>query len=127
MALMQIPKPLDSNNDRYERISNSVYEILQKLGLTQKESKVYLYLNKNGSKKAKEITQNQKIPRTQTYHLLTALQNKGMVTVISDKITKFEGIEFEKVLDILINNELKRIEDLQLMRSELSELWKAGF
>jgi len=127
MALMQIPKPLDSNNDRYERISNSVYEILQKLGLTQKELKVYLYLNKNGSKKAKEIAQNQKIPRTQTYHLLTALQNKGMVTVISDKITKFEGIEFEKVLDILINNELKRIEDLQLMRSELSELWKANF
>ena len=127
MALMQIPKPLDSNNDRYERISNSVYEILQKLGLTQNESKVYLYLNKNGSKKAKEIAQNQKIPRTQTYHLLTALQNKGMVTVISDKITKFEGIEFEKVLDILINNELKRIEDLQLMRSELSELWKADF
>ncbi len=127
MALMQIPKPLDSNNDRYERISNSVYEILQKLGLTQKESKVYLYLNKNGSKKAKEIAQNQKIPRTQTYHLLAALQNKGMVTVISDKITKFEGIEFEKVLDILINNELKRIEDLQLMRSELNELWKADF
>jgi len=127
MALMQIPKPLDSNNDRFERISNSVYEILQKLGLTQHESKVYLYLNKNGSKKAKEIAQNQKIPRTQTYHLLAALQNKGMVTVISDKITKFEGIEFEKVLDILINNELKRIEDLQLMRSELSELWKADF
>jgi len=127
MALMQIQKPLDSNNDRYERISNSVYEILQKLGLTQKESKVYLYLNKNGSKKAKEIAQNQKIPRTQTYHLLAALQNKGMVTVISDKITKFEGIEFEKVLDILINSELKRIEDLQLMRSELSELWKANF
>ena len=58
---------------------------------------------------------------------MTALQNKGMVTVISDKITKFEGIEFEKVLDILINNELKRIEELQSMRSELSELWKANF
>ncbi len=47
--------------------------------------------------------------------------------MISDRITKFEGIEFEKVLDILINNELKRIEELQLMRSELSELWKANF
>ena len=47
--------------------------------------------------------------------------------MISDRITKFEGIEFEKVLDILINNELKRIEELQLMRSELSELWKPNF
>ncbi len=127
MALVEIPKPLDSNNERYDQISNSAQEILQKLGLTQNELKVYLYLNKNGSKKAKEIAQNQKIPRTQTYHLLTALQNKGMVIMVSDRITKFEGIEFEKVLDILINNELKRIEDLQLMRSELSELWKADF
>ena len=127
MALVEIPKPLDSNDERYDQISNSAQEILQKLGLTQNELKVYLYLNKNGSKKAKEIAQNQKIPRTQTYHLLTALQNKGMVIMVSDRITKFEGIEFEKVLDILINNELKRIEELQSMRSELSELWKANF
>ena len=127
MALVEIPKPLDSNNERYDQISNSAQEILQKLGLTQNELKVYLYLNKNGSKKAKEIAQNQKIPRTQTYHLLTALQNKGMVIMVSDRITKFEGIEFEKVLDILINNELKRIEELQSMRSELSELWKVNF
>jgi len=127
MALVEIPTPFDSNVKRYEKTSNSVREILKKLGLTQNESNVYLYLNKNGSKKAKEIAQNQKIPRTQTYHLLTALQNKGMITVISDRITKFQGIEFEKALDILINNELKRIEELQLMRDELSELWKANF
>jgi len=58
---------------------------------------------------------------------LAALQNKGIITVISDRITKFEGIEFEKVLDILINNELKRIEELQLMMSELCKLCKANF
>jgi len=127
MALVEIPKPFNSNIERYEQISNFVQEILRKLGLTPNESKVYLYLNKNGSKKAKEIAQNQKIPRSQTYHLLTALQNKGMVIMISGRIKKFKGIEFEKVLDILINNELKRIEELQLMRSELSELWKANF
>ena len=127
MALVAIPKSSNYTIVRYEKISNSIQEILQKLGLTQNESKVYLYLNKNGSKKAKEIAQNQKIPRTQTYHLLTALQNKGIVVVISDRITKFEVIELEKVLEILINNELKRIEDLQSMRRELSELWKANF
>jgi len=127
MALVEIPKPFESNIERYEQISNFVQKFLQKLGLSQNESKVYLYLNKNGSKKAKEIAQNQKIARTQTYHLLAELQNKGIVTIISDRITKYEGIEFEKVLDILINNELKKIEDLQLMRRELSELWKANF
>jgi len=124
MALVAIPKSSNYTIGRYEKISNSIQEILQKLGLTQNESKVYLYLNKNGSKKAKEIAENQKIPRTQTYHLLTALQNKGIVVVISDRIMKFDVIELEKILDIIINNELKRLEELQSMRGKL---WKANF
>jgi len=124
MALVAILKSSNYTIVRYEKISNSIQEILQKLGLTQNESKVYLYLNKNGSKKAKEIAENQKIPRTQTYHLLTALQNKGIVVVISDRIMKFDVIELEKILDIIINNELKRLEELQSMRGKL---WKANF
>ena len=124
MALVAIPKSSNNNIGRYEKISNSIQEILQKLGLTQNESKVYLYLNKNGSKKAKEIAQNQKIPRTQTYHLLAALQNKGIVVVISGRITKFDVVELEKVLDIIINNKLKRIEELQSIRDEL---WTVNF
>ena len=127
MALLEIKKSFSSNVEKGEKISNFEQEILNKLGLTENESKVYLYLNKTGSKKAKEIAQNQKIPRTQTYHLLTTLQNKGIVVIISGRITKFVGIEFEKVLDILINNKLKRIEELQIMRSELTELWKVNF
>jgi len=125
--LVNISQSYDGNMDRYEKISNSVQEILEKLGLTKNESKVYTYLNKNRSTKAKIIAQNQNIPRTQTYHLLNELQNKGIVTMISGTPTKFKGIEFEKALDVLINNEIKRIEELQLMRNELSELWKAKF
>ncbi len=34
MALVEISKSLDSNIEKYEKISNSVKEILQKLGLT---------------------------------------------------------------------------------------------
>ena len=80
-----------------------------------------------GLKEAKEIAQYQKIPRTQTYHLLNALQNKGIVTLIFDTPTTFEGISLEKAFAILINNELKKITDLQLMSSELCELWKENF
>ena len=127
MQVVNISQSYDGNMDRYEKISNSVQEILEKLGLTKNESKVYTYLNKNGSTKAKIIAQNQNIPRTQTYHLLNELQNKGIVTMISGTPTKFKGIEFEKALDVLINNEIKRIEELQLMRNELSEIWKAKF
>ncbi len=127
MALVEIPKPFESNIERYEQISNFVQKFLQKLGLSQNESKVYLYLNKNGSKKAKEIAQNQKIHRTQTYHLLETLQNKGMITLICDRITKYEGVEFQEVFDIFINNELKRIQKLQFIRNEMYNLWCKNF
>ncbi len=127
MELAKIPKSFDPNIDRYEQIANSVQEMLIKLGLTQNESKIYLYLNKNGSTKARDVAQNQKIPRTQIYHLLTTLQNKGIVTETLESPTKFEGIELESALDILIDYKQKRIEELQLMRSELSELWKENF
>ena len=127
MQIVNISKSNNGNIDRFEKISNSTQEILKKLGLTKNESKVYLYLNKNGSAKAKIIAQNQKIPRTQTYHLLNELQNKGIVIMISDTPTKFEGVEFEKALDLFINNEIKRVEELQLMREELSEMWKTKF
>ena len=122
MELAKIPKLFDRDIDRYEQIANSVQEMLMELGLTKIESMLYLFLNKNGSTIVRDVAQNQKITRTQIYHLLTGLQNKGIVTLISDTPAKFEGIEFEKVLDILINYKQKRIEELQLMRSELSEL-----
>ena len=127
MEFTEFPKSFDRDIDGYEQILYSEYEILKKLGLTKNESNLYIYLNKNGLKEAREIAQNQKIPRTYTYRLLKELLNKGIVTLISDTPAKFEGIEFEKVLDILINNELKRIKEIQLMSSELSELWKENF
>ena len=127
MELTEIPKSFECDIDRHEQIANSAYEMMYRLGLTLNESKVYIYLNKNGSKKANDISQNQKIPRTQIYHLLNELQKKGMVTVISGIPAKFKGIEFEKVLDIFIKNELKKIEEVQLMRDELSESWKENF
>ncbi len=127
MELTEFPKSFDRDIDGYEQITNSVQRMLMELGLTKNESKLYIYLNKNGLKEAKEIAQYQKIPRTYTYRLLKELLNKGIVTLISDTPAKFEGIALEKALDILINNELKRIEELQLMRSELSELWKESF
>gem|GEM_PF-4254211 len=58
---------------------------------------------------------------------MNELQNKGIVTMTSGTPTKFEGIELEKALDVLIDNKIKRIEELQLMRDELHQLWKAKF
>jgi len=51
----------DHDIDRYEQITNPVQEMLMKLGLSQNESKVYIYLNKNGSKKLKKLPKIKKL------------------------------------------------------------------
>ncbi len=127
VALIQTPTSLENDVQRNEHIFYSIQQVLTKLGLTQNEVKIYQYLNENGLKKAKEIALSQKISRTQIYHLLNSLQNKGLITVISGRVTKFQGTEFEKTLDLLFDNEIKRFEELQLMRNELNELSRGNF
>jgi len=45
--------------------------------LTPNQSKVYLFLSKIGIKTASEVSKALRIPRTETYHLLSTLQQKG--------------------------------------------------
>jgi|GEM_PF-5389072 sugar-specific transcriptional regulator TrmB len=49
---------MDANYAEPAVTPNTILEILNKLGLTKNESKVYAYLSKNGPTKAKIITQN---------------------------------------------------------------------
>ena len=127
VALVQISKSFGRDEDRYEQIANSIENLLMELGLTQKESSTYLFLNKSGSKKAYEIAENQRVARTQVYRFLTVLQNKGLITIISDSPTKFAGIELKKALEILIDNEKQRLEQINSTRNELCELWQENF
>jgi len=56
-----------------------VKEYLITFGLTPNQIKVFFYLGKIGAKTASEIAKAVSVPRSETYHLLTALQNKGIV------------------------------------------------
>ncbi len=91
--------PIDA--EKYEEIRDE----LQKFGLTPNQVKVFFYLGKFGSKTAIEISRSLQMPRTETYHLLTALQNKGMVLASFTHPTKFSGIPFDKAIIALVNAE----------------------
>lgn len=52
---------------------------LKQIGLTSSESTVYLYLLKNGLSTPPQIAKSTKITRTNVYHLLKSLQEKGLI------------------------------------------------
>ena len=69
----------------YDKIKNE----LSKFGLTSNQSKVFLFLEKNGSSTATQVSNALKVPRTETYHLLTNLQNRGLVSASFQHPIKF--------------------------------------
>ena len=97
---------------------------LAKFGLTGNQSKVYIYLGKYGSKSAPEVCKALKLPRTETYHLLTALQNKGIVSATFQHPIKFKAVPLDKAVWILVNAEKERIKGLEKQEKDIHELWE---
>jgi sugar-specific transcriptional regulator TrmB len=105
----------------FDRIKNE----LSKFGLTQNQSKVFLYLEKYGSSTATQVSKALKVPRTETYHLLTNLQNKGIVSATFQHPIKFSALPLDKAIGTLINSEKERVKNLESQEKGLVELWDA--
>jgi len=107
----------------YRMSVDQLQDQLGKFGLTGNQSKVYIYLGKYGSKSAPEVCKALKLPRTETYHLLTALQNKGIVSATFQHPIKFKAIQLDKAVWILVNAEKERIKGLEKQEPDIHELW----
>jgi len=98
---------------------------LSKFGLTSNQSKVYIFLGKYGSKTAPEVCKALKLPRTETYHLLTTLQNKGMASATFQHPIKFSAAPLNKAIWSLVNAEKERVNTLEKQEKDLLQLWES--
>ena len=103
---------------------NDLNRLLIKYDLTPNQAKVYLYLSKIGIKTASEISKSLRIPRTETYHLLSTLQQKGIIFSVFGKPTKFNAVGIDDSIAILVNNEKNRINELETGKESIIKLWK---
>jgi sugar-specific transcriptional regulator TrmB len=87
--------------------------IFFKFGFSSNQSKVYLYLSKMGIKTASQLSKTLDIPRTETYHLLKTLQEKGCIFRIYEKPMKFGAVSIEDFLEKWIISEKNKIKKLE--------------
>lgn len=113
----------DSQLYEYKLSIEKVQAELLQYGLTSNQSKVFVYLGKYGSKTAPDVCKSLKLPRTETYHLLSALQNKGIVSATFDHPIRFTALPLDKTIWVLINSEKERVKSLEHMEKGLSEIW----
>lgn len=114
----------DSSMQSYKNSIDNLQKILSSYGLTANQSKVYIYLGKYGSKTAPQVCRTLKLPRTETYHLLTSLQNKGIVEATYEHPTQFNALPLDKTIWTLVNTQKERVKDLEREEKNIMELWK---
>jgi sugar-specific transcriptional regulator TrmB len=84
------------------------------MGLTEKETEVYIFLSQGGILRSGQIARGIKTHRTEVYRILKSLQTKGLVLATLEVPTRFKASPFEMVLDSFIKGkreEAARVED----------------
>jgi HTH-type transcriptional regulator, sugar sensing transcriptional regulator len=120
-----VDQSLDTKPQDYETLLEKLKSELSKFGLTANQSKVYLFLEKYGSSTATQVSKTLKVPRTETYHLLTSLQNKGIVSATFQHPIRFSALPLDKAIGALINAEKERVKNLESQEKNLVEIWSA--
>lgn len=110
--------------DDVKKSLGDIQDTLEKFGLTANQSKVYMFLGKNGTKTATEVFQALKLPRTETYQILSSLQSKGIISAIIGHPVKFTALEISETISSIINSEKQKIKKLEKHKAELIELWQ---
>lgn len=100
-----------------------VEQVLENLGFSPNEIKVYLTLNDHGSTKAGKISKLAKIDRSSCYNSLKILTEKGLVSyVMIGKVKWFQAAGPRRLLDYLKEQE----SDVQEILPELHMRHKAA-
>lgn len=98
----------------------SELEVLEELGLSESEAKVYLALIETGSTLAGPIIKKTGLHRGTTYQILQRLKEKGLVSsVIKGKKQYFEAVNPERLMDVLKEKQDKLSEILPTLKARL--------
>lgn len=99
--------------------------VLNELGLSANEVKVYLYLSHSGTQKAIEISRDLQMHKVEVYRFLKNLENKGLVESTLERPTRFAATPFEEVLDDLISKRKRTTTTLEERKEEILRQWKS--
>lgn len=93
---------------------------LGSLGLSQTESKVYIYLAKVGPSQAKDLSRGLKMTKQQLYAALNSLKKKRVVTSRSEPATVFVALAFEELLNLFMELGVEKQKAIENIKKELS-------
>lgn len=76
-----------------------IVNILQDMGLTENEARVYMLLLSKGGLTAQDLLRNLSLRQPQLYDITSSLERKGFINVIDERPKKFEPLMPEAVME----------------------------
>ena len=96
---------------------------LIKFGLTRTQAKVFIYLGKYGSKTSPQVCAALKLPRTETYHILNVLLNRGIIVSEFSHPAKFSALPMKRAILTMVRSAQEKVNSLAKKEKELAKLW----
>jgi sugar-specific transcriptional regulator TrmB len=100
-----------------------ILQILIDIGFTQMDSRVYLFLSKKGSQRARNISNALKLTKNQLYTSLKSLESNGVISVTFEHPARFSAVPFEKVLDIFVKTKMEEAQRIQHSKNQILSDW----
>lgn len=88
-------------------------EVLQQLGLDEKEARCYVGLSRMNNATAKELSEVTEVPRTQVYDATDLLEAQGLVEVHHLSPKQFRAVPSEEAIDQFRNRYRARFNELE--------------
>jgi HTH-type transcriptional regulator, sugar sensing transcriptional regulator len=103
----------------------TVIKTLMELGMTRRDSEVYLLLAKKGPLRVRDMSNTLKLNRQQLHRSLKSLESKGIVTSTLERPARFSAIPLEKAMDIFIKARMEEVKRLQRNKDEAISKWRS--
>jgi sugar-specific transcriptional regulator TrmB len=105
-------------------LKGTIKKTLKNIGLSEKESEIYIFLGKRGPLKGSEISRQLKVNKGQAYRILKGLQKKGLVEATLEYPTRFTSVPFENVIDSFIKSKKEEVDQIEKSKDDLLADWK---
>ena len=103
---------------------NRITKLLNALGFSSLEAKVYIYIAKLGPLSNDEIASQLDIKLANLHQILEGLVKKGVVMPTVKNELSYTAVPFEELIDNFIKDEIDQTEELAKNHQQLISTWK---
>ncbi len=110
--------------DECRLAEETVKNLLREIGVTDKETEVYIFLSKYGALKGLELTKRIKKHKGQVYNILKSLQSKGLVQPTLEFPARFTAVPLETAIDLNIKAKREAAALIENKKTDILNYWR---